>query len=193
MTLLNLTGLETALEQPTPITGQVTVEYVAGRRGYVEIDGERLILPKTITVAIVNGVPVEPLELVATRGVCAARITVSAVSGAYKRRDVAIPDQPTVDYGDLVDVDAMSFAPVDVTPTLVETIDQRVAQYNAENPADPEAIADAVSDYLTENPVDGVTEEVLEATIASHAESETPHPVYDDMPSLTIIFDNALV
>lgn len=37
--------------------------------------------------------------------------------------------------------------------------------------------------------VSGITEEEFMA----HIQSSTPHPVYDDLPSLTLLFENGLV
>jgi hypothetical protein len=31
------------------------------------------------------------------------------------------------------------------------------------------------------------------SSLEAHVDSETPHPAYDDMPSLTLIFENGLV
>jgi hypothetical protein len=36
-------------------------------------------------------------------------------------------------------------------------------------------------------------EDLSNSTLESHVNSPTPHPVYDDMPSLTLIYENAKV
>ena len=35
--------------------------------------------------------------------------------------------------------------------------------------------------------------EATAAQIAAHVESATPHPAYDDMPDLTLIYENGLI
>lgn len=47
----------------------------------------------------------------------------------------------------------------------------------------PEAISGAVQAYLETN---------SEAVLGTHISSLTPHPVYDDLPSLTLLFENGL-
>ena len=56
MTVVNLTVDETALGGPVGANGRVTVEYVAGSRGYVAVDGDRVVLPKPVTVRFTAGV-----------------------------------------------------------------------------------------------------------------------------------------
>lgn len=72
MTVVNLTVDETALGGPVGAVGRVTVEYVAGSRGYVSVEGDRVVLPKPVTVRFTSGVLTEPLDLEPTRGVCGA-------------------------------------------------------------------------------------------------------------------------
>jgi len=35
--------------------------------------------------------------------------------------------------------------------------------------------------------------EVSDAALLAHIQSPTPHPVYDDLPSLTLLFENGLI
>ena len=51
----------------------------------------------------------------------------------------------------------------------------------------PEEIAEAVEEYFNQNPTTG------EPALAAHLIDPTPHPVYDEMPSLTLIFENGLI
>lgn len=53
-------------------------------------------------------------------------------------------------------------------------------------------IGQAVADYLTEHPLEGATTQYVDGAVADHVESETPHPVYDNIPSLTLLFENGL-
>lgn len=126
MTVVNLTVDETALGGPVGANGRVTVEYVAGPRGYVAVDGDRVVLPKPVTVRFTAGVLAAPLDLEPTRGVCAARVVIRPDSGQSFRRVVEIPDEGPVDFGALVDVNPGSFEPTDPTPTLGALIDQRI-------------------------------------------------------------------
>lgn len=50
-----------------------------------------------------------------------------------------------------------------------------------------EQIVDAVDQYFLENPTAG------EPALEAHLIDPTPHPVYDEMPSLTLIFENGLI
>jgi hypothetical protein len=54
-----------------------------------------------------------------------------------------------------------------------------------------ERINSAVDEYMSENPV--VTVTYLEEQISEHVESPIPHPVYDDMLDLTLLFENGLI
>jgi hypothetical protein len=54
--------------------------------------------------------------------------------------------------------------------------------------ASDEQIASAVDDYLTANPPTAG-----EPLLAEHIVAELPHPAYDDIPSLTVLFENGLV
>ena len=50
--------------------------------------------------------------------------------------------------------------------------------------ADADTVAGLVSDYLAGHP---------SAALQTHIDSPAPHPVYDDLPGLSLIFDNALI
>lgn len=63
----------------------------------------------------------------------------------------------------------------------------------AESMGNEAAIEAAVTEYLQANPLIGVTQQVLEAELREHIENETPHPTYDEIPDLTLIFENRLV
>lgn len=47
---------------------------------------------------------------------------------------------------------------------------------NLKNPVSPEQIQESVETYLTEHPVSAD-----EPLLAAHIDSETPHPVYDNL------------
>lgn len=58
-----------------------------------------------------------------------------------------------------------------------------------------EEIQEAVEAYLEANPATGdfLTEDDLAAALAAHRDSLSPHGAYDDMPSLTLLFQNGLI
>jgi len=57
----------------------------------------------------------------------------------------------------------------------------------------PAQIGAIVEEYLDAHPpAAGVSEQFVDDTVTAHAESATPHPVYDDGPSLVLIFENGL-
>lgn len=82
------------------------------------------------------------------------------------RRTVLVPDVESIDYGDLEDVEPKTLEPT----------------------AEPEAAWWAAVDDLIlggQGP-DG-------AALVAHINSEEPHPEYDDLPSLTLQFENGLL
>lgn len=123
MTVISLLPEEVARGGPEGAErGVVTVDYVAGAAPFIGVEGERVVLPRTVTVRFTDGVLDAPLDVEPTRGVCAARIVVkSSVTGHLSRRHVAIPEDGPVAFGDLVDVNPDTFAPSQ-DPTISDTI-----------------------------------------------------------------------
>lgn len=123
MTVVNLTVAETALGGAEGAArGRVTVDYVAGSSGFVNIEGSTVTLPKTVNVPFADGALAEVLDLEPTNGECAARITIkSVITGQVLRRYVAIPAAGPVAFGDLVDVNPDTFA-LSQGPTVSDTI-----------------------------------------------------------------------
>lgn len=39
----------------------------------------------------------------------------------------------------------------------------------------------------------GPVQDLIDESVATHAVDTTPHPAYDDLPSLTLLFENGLV
>ncbi|WP_442575856.1 hypothetical protein ACSBPH_01515 [Microbacterium sp. F51-2R] len=138
MTVINLTALERLLEAPGPIAeGEVTVDYWAGRGPVTVVDGADVVFPSRIRVGIVDGVLVAPLDVPGTGGVACARVRVASKKGPAVTRFVEIPDVGPVDFGDLVVVDPVSFAPTPQPPSLIALIDQRIALFLESNPLYP--------------------------------------------------------
>ena len=38
-----------------------------------------------------------------------------------------------------------------------------------------------------------VVQELIDTTVATHVQAAEPHPIYDDLPSLTLLFENGLI
>lgn len=157
MTTVDLTVLVTGYAGFVPVTsGVVTVEYVAGARPAVAVDGDQVRFSTPLRWAI-EGVPLS-IELEPTGATSCAKITVK--DRTHERqlvRWVEIPATGTVAFGDLVDVDRKSFVPADPTPTLLETIDRQVEAYMAEHPG---------SDFTAT--IDPANSDVLLLTFPSH-------------------------
>jgi len=51
---------------------------------------------------------------------------------------------------------------------------------------DPEQVNLVITEYLEQNPV---SEPLLEA----HVVDDSPHPAYDDLPSLRLLFENGII
>ncbi|MCC2033055.1 hypothetical protein [Microbacterium allomyrinae] len=127
MTVVTLNGLETMLGAPGPMKrGKVQVDYWAGARAVTRVDGADVTFPSQITVAIADGSLVEVLDLPATGGVCCVRIVVSS-GGKQLIRFVEIPASGPVDFGNLVDVDPGTFAPLDPTPPNAQQVLEEAA------------------------------------------------------------------
>lgn len=111
MTLVNLSLLETILGGYEPVTsGAVEATYWAGRGPYQAVVGEDVRFPATLKV-VTSGEPVS-MDMVPTGGVCCVRWNVrNRRSGATVTRYTSIPDVPVVAFGDLVDVDPLTFEP----------------------------------------------------------------------------------
>lgn len=133
MPVVEITNLETILGAPGPISrGHVQVVYWAGTGPYVAVSGGDVIFPAPIVVEIVDGALVAVLDLVPTNDACCVRIEVWSYDTNQRIRVFrAIPASGPVDFGDLVAVDPTSFAPVVPTPTLIETIDARIANHGS--------------------------------------------------------------
>lgn len=122
MTVIVLTALETVLGSPVPVkSGSVTAQYWAGSRAFKNVDGAEVTFPSTITVPIVDGAPVSPVDLQPTAGVCSVRWRITG-AGFSVTRYTSIPVTGPVDFGDLPVVDPYLFAPVSPTPTLADYI-----------------------------------------------------------------------
>jgi len=187
VTLIRAIPLQNAFgDTASPLrNGTVSVVPWAGVRPYVRVDGADVEFPVELTIRIRDGVLDQELEITPPpSGEACVRIRIEDTDRRRTlERFVLVPASGEVDFEDLVDVDPSSFEPVDVTPSLIETIDQRVQ----------DNIGPALDEYMAEHPLEGATTEYVDDTVTAHAESATPHPVYDDMPSLTLIFDNGLV
>lgn len=123
MTVVNLTALETLLDAPGDIErGYVDATYWAGPGPYIGVDGDDVTFSPTIRVAITDGAPVVPLDMVPTAGLCCVKWRIGSLNGGFVlTRFTSIPDTGPVDFGDLPVVNPHTFAPAS-NPTIVDTI-----------------------------------------------------------------------
>lgn len=140
MTIVNLSAEETVLGGFSKIPlGTVTASYWSGNGPFTSVEGSDIRFPSEIRIRIIDGIPESVLDMEPTRGVCCVRWKIKdQYTGRSVTRYTIIPDQDEIDFGDLPVVDPTSFTPIHTQPSLVETIDQRVAEYLAENPGVPQ-------------------------------------------------------
>lgn len=188
MTVVNLVGLETLLGVSGPIDAAlVQMTYWAGTGAFTGVDDEDVTFPPSMRVEIVNGDPVVELSLVPTTAECCLRWEIWTPGHQHVLlRYTSIPASgPPVDFGDLPVVDPASFVPVSPTPTLIQTIDARIAEVGVPE----EQIAEAVSDYLTDNPPNaGVTHSQMVASsswVIAHG--------FGRLPNVAVYIDGAEV
>lgn len=161
MTIVRLTALERMLGVAGRLTSaRVSVEYWAGAGPYLAVDGPTVTFPAPITVPIVDGAPVVPLDL-EPWGCVRWRIT---GNGYRLVRYTAIPETGPVDFGDLVDVDPATFEQVVVPESVAQMVTRLVSEAVPEIPTAD--VGAAVAAYLAAHPVDtGVTPAALDAAI----------------------------
>lgn len=112
MTLVNISLLETILGGFGPVTsGKIRVTYWAGSAPYLGVVDEEVRFPSTITVDAAGGHA--SVDLVPTGGVCCVRWEITDARNRMLIRHTTIPDVPVVAFGDLVDVDPLTFEPSD--------------------------------------------------------------------------------
>jgi hypothetical protein len=175
MTVVILTALETLLEQAGPIVrGEIVATYWAGRRSFVQVSGEDVIFPAPIRVTIVDGFPVEPLDMVPTAGACCVRWDIRSAGdggGLAKPRYTSIPDAGPVDFGDLPQVDPNTFTPVVDVPSAQDLVAQAQATVVASGEAveAAEAATAAVAPVLDVITDGRLSEDALTGTIVGLA------------------------
>jgi len=147
-----------------PATG--SVQWTPTRRRSLE---DHIVLPSPVSVPLVDGVALVELEPTGPDWAWKAQEWATGHTVRY----VAVPDLPgLVQYTDLVDVDPSTLAPS----------------------AEPEAAWWAALEAVQAGSVDpDLLDEAVEARLAAHVDSPTPHPAYDEIPSLSLIFRNRLL
>lgn len=121
MTVINITGLQTAIGTTTPIrSGKVTAQYWAGRGAYIRVEDDQIVFPTPLEIGIADGILEQNLDVKPTGDECCLRLSIAFGALTYERY-VEVPDVPSVDLEDLVDVDPATFAPA-VTTGVLETI-----------------------------------------------------------------------
>lgn len=113
MTLVNLRGLVALLGGTGQLRrGTIEATYWDARGPHVQVAGEGITFPRTFTIEIIDGIPVEPIELTPTDGRHGVSWVVKDdIVGHRLERFTEIPNVPEVDFGDLVDVDPRTFQP----------------------------------------------------------------------------------
>lgn len=130
MTVVNLSGFETLLGVPGPITsGEVRAEYWAGYQPFTKVTGDVVTFPAPIIVPIVDGAPTATIELEGTGGISCVKWTIRSFDNPAQKlvRYTTVPSSGTVNFGDLPVVNRMDFVPEAPTQTLVETIQAEIA------------------------------------------------------------------
>ena len=123
MTVINLTELQRLLGAPGPVkSGHVEAVYWAGDRPYTKVDGQTITFPAPVGLPIVDGAPASPIDLEPTGEDCCVRWSIRGGNYQLPVRFTSIPDAEAVDFGDLPIVDPTLFAPVELTPTLQQSI-----------------------------------------------------------------------
>lgn len=139
MTVVNVTAALTALGGSVPVaSGRITVEYLRGKDGEpaARAVGAAVTLPAPIVIAIVDGSPVEPVDVPPTDGTCYARIWVECRAprdaGFLELPAVAIPATGPVDLTALQAVDPASFEPVTTVVTAWQLAVDQVSAMQAD-------------------------------------------------------------
>lgn len=143
MTKVTLDALETAFGGPASVDdGTITAQYWAGRGPVTQINGEKVTFPREMRMKLTQGRPVEPLELIATRGVRCVRWEIKTLWGASVTLYTEIPDVETIGIGDLQQVDPVTFEP---TGEVVAAWEAVVAAVQADRERADEASVEAVA------------------------------------------------
>lgn len=117
MTIVNLNTLATVLGVPGTVVANSTVVATPwrGDEAAVRMDGPEVIIPDGVKSSLVNGVATPPLDLLPNDGSWCWRITIVTETPVLRfTRYVTVPDQPNVDFGDLVEVDPHTFLPTNI-------------------------------------------------------------------------------
>jgi hypothetical protein len=78
---------------------------------------------------------------------------------------------------------------VDTSTPVVEVVQETPAVVQVVQ--EPVTVVEVATIFTGAN--GGVTDADLAAAITDHVNDTSPHPVYDDMPSTTLIFENGLI
>lgn len=134
MTLIDLSALHVALGAPEPLEqGSITVDYWAGSREYVGVEGSSVLFPRQIRVDIVAGQPLEALDLAPTDASRCVKWVIRDESGGTTRtltRYTTIPPTGPIAFGDLPVVDPFTFVPV--APDAIAGWEAATAQITAD-------------------------------------------------------------
>lgn len=106
MAIVNLTTLQDILGGTEPVNATVTAYVCKGGSRVVRIDGDEVIFPAPVVVEIVNGVPVQPFELLVLPAGVYWKILIATDNKIPLRRNVVLPGNVgPYDFEELIDVD----------------------------------------------------------------------------------------
>lgn len=106
MAIVNLTTLQDILGGTEPVNATVTAYVCKGGSRVVRIDGDEVVFPAPVVVEVVNGVPVQPLELLVLPAEVYWKILIATDNKIPLRRNVVLPGNVgPYDFEELIDVD----------------------------------------------------------------------------------------
>lgn len=157
MTVVTLEALETAFGGPVEVSsGTVTAQYWAGTGPVTKIDGERVIFPREMRAKITDGRPVDPLDLIPTRGLRCVRWEITTAQGTRVKFYTEIPDVVTIGIGDLQQVDPVTFEPTgDVVAAWEAVVAAVQADRERAEAASVEAVASAAAAGVSATSAEG--------------------------------------
>lgn len=114
MTTINIITKKTGFIAPVLLgSSRLTIQARNALGPFIQMDGSVVVFPELLQVEMLNGVPVHPVIIPPTDGTFFYHVTVDNYSGALLERDVAVPNQASVDFEDLIDVDPQTFEPTE--------------------------------------------------------------------------------
>lgn len=152
MAIINISALVQVLGIPgqSPIgSGEIVATPWAGSEPAIRFDGPEIIVPDALRVEIIDGIPVPPLDLEPNESSWCWRITVVVPEVRFRYTGYyGVPNLPSVDFGDLVEVDPYTYLPnretVAAWATAVTSPTRRILTVEAMTQAEFDGLGTAV-------------------------------------------------